>query len=200
MIEFYGSPMSSSGRTHWMLEEVGVAYDYKRVDTRAGQTRTPEFLRMYGGGKIPVLRDGDLVLGESMAINFYLAEKYKPELMPDDMLGRAQTYQWSFWALTNLQPDLLSIMFDSMLPEEARDPGAYGPVKKRVHELLKFFEDGLSGKHYLVGERFSVADVNAGSVMNLALATGMLADYPHISAWMTRLTARPAFVRARGAQ
>ena len=86
-----------------------------------------------------------------------------------------------------------------MLPEAARDPAAYLPVKKRVHELLQFFEQGLAGKQYLVGEGFSVADVNAGSVMNLALATGMLGDYPSISAWMARLTARPAFARARGA-
>ena len=82
MIELYGSPMSSAGRTRWMLEEVGVSYEYRRVDTRAGQTRTPEYLRMYGGGTVPVLRDGDLVLGESMAINFYLAEKYGPDLGP----------------------------------------------------------------------------------------------------------------------
>ena len=83
MIELYGSPMSSAGRTRWMLEEVGVSYEYRRVDTRAGQTRTPEYLRMYGGGTVPVLRDGDLVLGESMAINFYLAEKYGPDLLPN---------------------------------------------------------------------------------------------------------------------
>ena len=74
--------MSSSARSRWMLEEVGVSYEYRRVDTRAGQSRTPEYLRMHGGGKVPVLRDGDVVLGESMAINFYLAEKYGPELLP----------------------------------------------------------------------------------------------------------------------
>jgi glutathione S-transferase len=196
MIELYGSPMSSSGRTRWMLEEVGVAYDYKRVDTRAGGTRTSEYLRMYGGGKVPVLRDGDVTLGESMAINFYLAEKYRPELLPADPVGRAQALQWSFWALTNVQPELLTIMFDGMKPAEQRQPQTVEAAKGRVAPLLAFLEHSLAGKEYLVANRFSVGDVNAGSVANLARVTGLLAGYPAAGAWMERLAARPAFQRA----
>jgi glutathione S-transferase len=196
MIELYGSPMSSSGRTRWMLEEIGVTYDYKRVDTRNGGTRTPEYLRMYGGGKVPVLRDGDLTLGESMAINFYLAEKYKPELMPSDLAQRAQVYQWSFWATTNLQPELLTVMFEGMKPAEQRQPALADAAKDRAAPQLAFVEQALAGREFLVGNRFSVADVNAGSVANLARATRLLAGYPNASAWMERLAARPAYQRA----
>ena len=196
MIELYGSPNSSSARTRWMLEEVGVSYEYRRVDTRAGQARTPEYLRMYGGGCVPVLRDGDVVLGESMAINFYLAEKYGPELLPKGLLERAQAMQWSFWAITMLQPDLLTVMFDGMKPKDSRKPEAVDSAKKRLAPLLTHLDQSLANREYLVTNRFTVADCNAGSVANLARATGLLAALPNTLAWMERLAARPAFQRA----
>lgn len=196
MIELYGAPMSSSGRTRWMLEEVGVPYEYKRVDTRSGQTRSPEYLALYGGGKVPVLRDGDLVLGESIAINFYLAEKYKPELMPSELEQRARAYQWSLWGVTNLQNELLTIMFDAMRPAEQRNASATEAAKASALSLLQFLERSLQGRSYLLGEQLSVADVNLGSVINLARRTGLLAELPNTAAWMERLAARPAYVRA----
>jgi glutathione S-transferase len=196
MIELYGSPNSSSARTRWMLEEVGVSYEYRRVDTRAGQSRTPEYLRMYGGGRVPVLRDGDVVLGESMAINFYLAEKYGPELLPKGLIERAHAMQWSFWAITMLQTDLLTVMFDGMKPKESRNPEAVDAAKKRLTPLLTHLDQSLTNREYLVANRFTVADCNAGSVANLARATGLLAPLPNALAWMERLAARSAFQRA----
>ena len=196
MIELYGSPMSSAGRTRWMLEEVGVSYEYRRVDTRAGQTRTPEYLRMYGGGTVPVLRDCDLVLGESMAINFYLAEKYGPDLLPKGLIERAQAMQWSFWAITMAQPDLLTVMFDGMKPKEARKPDAVEAAKKRLIPLLAHLDQSLTGRDYLVASRFTVADCNTGSIANIARATGLLESLPNARAWMERLAARPAYQRA----
>lgn len=196
MIELYGAPQSSSGRCRWMLEEVGAPYEYKRVDVRAGECRTPEFTRLYGAAMVPVLRDGELVLGESIAINFYLAEKYAPELLPSDLGLRAQAYQWSLWAITNLQPGLLAVMFDAMKPADERDSTAVDAAKLRLQPQLDFLDRALEGRTYLVGDRFSVADVNAGSVLNLARVTGMLTGLPNAGAWMERLTARPAFQRA----
>jgi len=95
MIHFFGSPASSAGRTHWLLEELHVPYEYQRVSTRDGQTRTPEFLAMNPSGKIPFLRDGDIKLFESVAINFYLAEKYGAALWASALPERALLYQWS---------------------------------------------------------------------------------------------------------
>jgi glutathione S-transferase len=124
-----------------------------------------------------------------MAINFYLAEKYKPELVPSDLMERAQAYQWSFWAITNLQPDLLTVMFEGGKPSAEA-------AKGRLQPLLAFLEQSLVGRQYLLGNRFTVADVNAASVVNLARHTGLLAGLPSASAWMERLAARPAYQRA----
>jgi glutathione S-transferase len=196
MIELYGSPQSSSGRSRWMIEEVGVPYEYKRVDVRGGQCKTPEYTSMYGGATVPVLRDGDVVLGESIAINFYLAEKYAPELLPSDLALRGLVYQWSLWAITNVQPDVLSVMFDAMRPAEQKNPSVVDAAKLRLQPQLAFLDRALEGHEYLVGDRFTVADVNAGSVLNIARAIGLLGGLPNVGTWMERLTARPAFQRA----
>src|SRR5262245_26582684 len=112
--------MSSAGRSLWMLEEVGVPYEYKKVNLREEAARS-EYKKVNPGGKVPFLIDGDVRLAESIAINFYLAEKYKPELWPGDLAERALVYQWSLWSITNLQPETMRFLaHTSFLPEAER--------------------------------------------------------------------------------
>jgi glutathione S-transferase len=196
MIQFYGSPMSSAGRTHWMLEEVSAPYEYHRTNPRDGSTRTPEFLAINPAGTVPAIVDDGFHLSESVAINFYLAEKYRPELLGGDAQERAIVHQWSLWAMTNLLPELLTIMRQSMLPEAARNFAAVDAAKSRVEPMLAYLEQSLRGREYLVGGRFTLADVNAGSVVNLGKATGLLESYPDTAAWLAGLAARPAWKRA----
>jgi glutathione S-transferase len=202
MIEFYGAPASSSGRTHWLLEEIGVPYSYKRVDTRNGETRSPEFLRMYPSGKVPVLKDGDFVLGESMAIDFYLAEKYQPALLPSDSRERAEIYQWSFWAISNLQPPLLSLMFANFGQSAGEPTPQLQSARRDADHLLGALELALTGNTHLVGGRFTLADLHVASIVNLALVAKLLdaARYANTSNWLERMRVRPAWQRAAKAQ
>ena len=195
MIQFYGAPMSSAGRTHLMLEEVGVPYEFHRVNLRDEAARA-EFLKLNPAGKIPYLVDGDFKLIESCAINFYLAEKYKPELMPTDLHERTRVYQWSFWALTNVQPDAIVVMFSMMRPNEAH--GDIAAKKAHCQRLLDYLESSLDG--YLVGKRFTVADINAGSVVNLAQRVNAATLGPKTTAWIDGLRAREGWkkVAAQG--
>lgn len=197
MIHFYGSPMSSAVRTHWMLEEVGVPYEYHRINLRAGDQRKPEYLAINPHGKIPCIRDGSLTLVESMAINFYLAEKYGKDLMPRNVEEKGEVYQWSFWAISNLQPLLLTVLLNTMfLPESERDPKAVEKAREQIPSYLGIIDGALKGKPYLVGGRFTVADVNAGSVLELATMLGFDLDAtPDLKGWLDRLHARPAFQR-----
>ncbi len=194
MIKLYGAPMSSAGRTRWMIEETGVAYDFVVTNMRDAAGRA-ELEKVFPGSKIPYLIDGDVKLFESMAINFYLAEKYAPALWPTDLVERAEVYQWSFWALTNLQPEAMTVMRHvAMLPPDQRDPAKAEEGKVGVQRYLEQLEDALTGE-YLVGGRITVADVNVGSVVNIPLRTGQSAG-PRVTAWMDRLRARPAYQRA----
>ncbi len=194
MITFFGAPASSAGKTHWMLEEVGVPYEYRRVELRDPVSLT-EFKSINPGGKVPFLVDGDLRLFESVAINLYLAERYRPQLLPSSPEGRALVYQWSLWGITNLQPDALAYMFQAMSPQGVRDEAAMAATRERVGKLFDQIEAALTGP-YLLGDHFTVADVNAGAVVNLALRAGAAQPGPRVAAWMESLRARPAYQRA----
>jgi glutathione S-transferase len=198
MIVFYGAPMSSAARTRWMLEEVGVPYEYKRISIREGDTKKPEFLKISPAGKIPVIQDGPLTLTESVAINFYLAQKYAQGLMPSDLAARAHVYEWSFWAVTNVQPLLLAILLNTMIhPEAERDPKAVAAARAQIPPYMEFLNRSLEHKPYLVGDQFTVADLNAASVIGLSAFVGVdLSGYPHAQAWLNRVQGRPSFAKS----
>lgn len=196
MLRFYGSPMTSSGRTHWMLEECDIEYEYVVTNTRDGSMHGEAFRAVDPFGTVPYIVDGELRLAESIAINMYLAERYKPALLGADIFDRARIWQWSLWGITNLQPQTLQVMSHrSFLPEQERDPEIAAAASARVEALLGILEQELVGE-FLVGERFTAADVNCGSTVNLAVRVGLGADKPRIAAWLERLRERPAYQRA----
>jgi glutathione S-transferase len=195
MRTLYGSPMSSAGRSRWMLEEVGVPYEHVVVNLRDEAARAT-FTAINPAGKIPFLIDGDVRLGESIAINFYLAERYAPAMWSSDPVERARIYEWSLWAITNVQPESLRVMrHTAMLPEVDRRPDEAAAGTREVKRYLEYLEAQLGGD-FLVGGRLTVADVNVASVANLALRMGLPGAGPRTTAWMERLRARPAYQRA----
>lgn len=189
MIQFYGAPMSSAGRTHIMLEEVGVPFEYHRVNLR-DPAALAEYRKINPDGRVPYIIDGDFRLSESCAINFYLAEKYKPELLPAAGEDRARAMMWSFWAMTNLQPEALAVMFSMMKPDPAVDVSA---KKAMIARLVDQLERELDT--YLVGKKLSIADIIAGSVVNLVDRVKAAPLGPKSSAWLDGLRSRDAWKR-----
>lgn len=189
MIQFYGAPMSSAARTHLMLEEVGVPYQFHKITLRDAAAKT-EFQKINPSGRVPFIVDGDTRLQESCAINFYLAEKYKPEMMPANLVDRARVYEWSFWAMTNLQKEALAVMFSMMRPAEA--PPNIEQSKATAKSLCDEIEAAFTGD-YLVGNTYTVADVIVGSVVNLVQRVNAATLGPKTAAWVERLRGRDAW-------
>ncbi|MBA3582290.1 MAG: glutathione S-transferase family protein [Gammaproteobacteria bacterium] len=198
MLTLYGAPQSNADRSAWLLYEANVAFDYQKLDLRSAEGRAA-FAKINPALKMPYLVDGDVQIGESIAINFYIAEKYAPTLWGDTPEQRAQIYYWSLFAITNLLKDVLEVLGHTrVLAEELRSPKLAERSKDLAIRYLAVIEEALKDE-YLLGSRFTVADVNVGSVVHLADRIKITTLGPRTSAWLARLRARPAYQKAYGA-
>jgi glutathione S-transferase len=176
-----------------------VPYENVKTDF-VNDTKTPEFRKLNPNRHIPVLQDGDLVLWESLAINLYLARKYDKGLWPKSVEDEGRAYQWSVWAMTELEEPLLTaLMHRVAFPAEQRDAKKADDAAVRFAKPLEVLDGALAGRDYLLGPQFTVADLNVASVMAWApMAKLDLASAPKATAWLTRCTSRPALARAQG--
>ncbi|MGZ3743258.1 MAG: glutathione S-transferase family protein [Pseudobdellovibrionaceae bacterium] len=197
MIQIYGSPRSSAGRCFLMLEECGLSYEVMSLDMGKKEHKSEAFLKLNPNGKVPCLVDEGFVLWESAAIVHYLAEKYKPTLLGQTIQEKALVNQWSFWAMTEVQPPLVDILIQKLfVPEEKRDLALIARREKQVPALFEVLEKSLAHKKYLVGNTYSVADIMTGSVINTAMGLQLdLSPYPHIKSWMAEMKSRPAWIK-----
>ena len=198
MIKLYGIPASRAFRSLWMLEELGL--EYENVPTSfMGGTRTAEFLKLNPNGHIPVLQDGDLTLFESLAINLYLARRYDKGLWPKRVEDEGRAFQWSVWAMTELEEPLLTaLLHRAFFPAEQRDAKKADDAAERFKTPLAVLDGALAGKEHLLGGTFTVADLNVASVLSWAPLAGLdLGGAPNAQGWLGRCTGRPAFARVQ---
>ena len=138
MIKIYGPKLGSAFRCHVLMLEMGIEYEEIKVDFEKGDQFKPEYLRLNPNGKIPCIVDGDFVLWESMAINNYLATKYKTDLLGDSPEEKALVDQWSYWSMLEMQHNLYTIAFQKFrATEDQKDEKA---VEKAMEELPKVFK------------------------------------------------------------
>lgn len=130
-MKLYGAAYSRAGRCIWMLEEIGQPYDHVGTSPR-GETRTPEMLKLNPNGHVPVLDDNGYVIWESLAINQYLAEK-TGILWPAGAQAHGQIAQWSLWAMTEVEPHLVTMLMHMMFLPEA---SAARPLSSRPRPPL----------------------------------------------------------------
>ena len=199
MLQLYGNPRSRAMRCLWMLEEMGKPYQLIEKSTRADDLQTPEYRRLNPNARIPTLVDGDLVLWESMAINLYLAQKYEGlmDCAGPKVLGLAA--QWSFWAMLEMEPLLLDLLqHRALLPEFARDASYAERDELLLKKPLGVLNDALSGRDFLVGDSFTVADLNvAGILVWGKMGRLNLSSHAEVMRWFEACLARPAYGRVR---
>jgi glutathione S-transferase len=200
MITLYGITRSRALRCLWMLEELGLPYQRELVAT--SDVNRPDYLKINPNAHIPALKEDGLILFESLAINLYLADKYAKkqgtQLWPDTVEQRGQCYQWSVWAMTELEAvSLAALRHNVLLPEGERDAGAARKAVEGCAKPLRVLNGALADRPYLLGDTFTVADLNVSAVGNWAERGRVpMDDYPRTKDWLTRCTQRPAFKKA----
>ena len=175
MLTIYGSVNSRAMRVLWMAAELGLKYDHKDWLPRAPETKTPEFRALNANSRVPTIDDDGFVLSESMAINLYLAKKHKSALYPADAKNEALAWQWSLWETDRLDRQIVDyVRHTSALPAAERKPALAEKAWNEVVPAFDVLEAALAKSKYLLGNEFSVADLNVAAALFRALSVDQI--------------------------
>ena len=197
-ITFYTNPMSRGRIVHFLLEELGVPYDMKILDFEKGEHKAPAYLKINPMGKVPAIVHRGVVVTECAAICAYLADVYaKAGLAPAlDDPQRGTYLRWIFFGAGCVEPALVDKMFDRA-PVERKGALGYGSYDDTLNAL----EAAITPGPYILGDRFSAADVYVGSQIQWGMMVKSLEPRPKFQQYAERLAARPAMQRLmKGAQ
>jgi glutathione S-transferase len=190
-IALYHHPYSRAAGTVWMLEEVGVEYELRFVDIMTGAHKAPAIIELNPMGKVPILVDGETVVTESAAIGIYLADRYASgKLAPAlDDPARGTYLRWSFFSPSVIEPGAMARMAGWDVKASQAGWGTYDA-------MVAAMESALARGPFLLGEKFSMADVIFGGTLSYMLTVKMLEPKPAFTGYAERLNARPALQRA----
>jgi len=205
MLTIYGVYRSRASRNIWLANELGLSFRHVPIMQRyrlpdpppAGvlHSKSPEFLKINPNGHIPSIDDDGLVLHESLAINLYLARKHGTALAPASVSEDGRMTMWSLWAAIEVEGHALNILYHRVgNAGRPMDPKVADQAVEALRGPFAVLDAALAGDGYLVGGRFTVADINVAEVVRYAQAAPELfADAPHVKTWLAACQARPAF-------
>lgn len=199
-IRLYGVGASRTVRVIWMLSELGLKYEHDPISFADARLKEAAYLAVNPNGRIPAITVDGVTLFESVAINLYLADKFGGPLAPRNAEERGLATQWSVWAMTELDKDLTVWAFNAIVkPEAERDTQAASTALENLQRPLKALEASLQKTPYLLGDRFTVADLNVAAVLYRGLVMD-LAKYPKVATWLQTCWLREAALVARRAR
>ena len=196
-LKIYGVPISRSISNIWAALELGIEYENVPIGWHDDSIYGDAYRRINPNARVPAIKDGDFIMWESLAINLYLAKKHGGPLAPRTLQEEALAWQWSLWAAVHFEKPLMQWAFNAFI----LDPGERNPevAAKALDELRPLFKvlDGQLGKApYLVGDRFTIADLNVGCVLLRPRQRLDLADFQKLKAWDKAVFERPAAKQA----
>jgi glutathione S-transferase len=206
-LKLYGGAKNRGRRCYWLAKELGLDIEPIEIDLHSGQHKSPDFLLLNPNGQVPVLDDGGLILYESFAINLYLAKQYGTAkgspLAPRSPQEEALMTQWSFWVVNEVEHLQMTILQHRLtaaghsatvlLPEEARDAKRADEAWEKLQKPLGILDATLTGRDYLVGDRFTVADLNVAIVFSTFSRLDLeLTRFPNLRTWLDTCLGRPA--------
>ncbi len=192
-ITLYHAPNSRSSATLLLLEELGAPYDLHVLNMQTGEQRKPAYLAVNPMGKVPAIRHGDALVTEQVAVYIYLADLF-PEAGLAPPIGdplRGPYLRWLVFYGSSFEP----AMVDHALKREPGRPATmpYGDFDTMLNTLLNQLEKGP----YILGERFSAADLLWGATLTLMTGWKLVPDLPVIRACVERHNARPSVARVK---
>lgn len=199
MLTLYYGPQTRSTRPRFLLEELGVPYEIHRLDLSKGEHKSEEYLKVHPLGKVPALRDGEQVLFESVAICLYLADRFSEKGLAPALNSpeRGLYYQWILFAVATLEPLIGTIFVNVVRQPENKELPATKDAQKTFAQCVTVLEAALAKGPFILGEKFSAADVILGSMLAWAKNLQLLEGQPNILGYVARIAARPAYQNAR---
>jgi len=196
-LRIYGIARTRAFRVLWVAKELGLDYQHLPIEIGDDGAKSPEFLAINPNGRLPVIVDGDFVLFESLAITLYLAKKYSSgKLYPGTLEGEARAWQWSLWAVTEVDRGVnIWSLHAVRLPPGERNNALREEALKVIASPFKVLDAAVAQQPYLLGNEFSVADLNVAAVISRAADMDLLA-WLHLKAWLTRCLGRSAALEA----
>jgi glutathione S-transferase len=203
MLKIYGVYRSRATRPLWLVEEIGLPFEHVPViqayrlpePLEPGSpvnTLSAEFLAVNPMGSIPSIDDDGFRLHESLAISIYLARKYGGDLGPKDIEEEALMVQWSLFAATSVETPALKIQ--STKADTAAGEAEIEVAARLLKRPCDVLEKHLATTHYMVGDRFTAADINVAEILRYARGHNALFDSrPSLKAWYEACTSRPAY-------
>jgi GSH-dependent disulfide-bond oxidoreductase len=205
MIEFYFHPTPNPAKIALFLEETGLPYEMKPVDTSKGDQHDPGFRKINPNGKVPAIVDTEgpdgtrAVVFDSTAILIYLAEKTGQYL--GTAQDRPQLLSWLMFIATGLGPfSGQAVHFQHAAPEGM--DYAVNRYRREADRHYQVLNDHLKGREFIVGNEYTIADMSAWGWIDRAprvfkTSEDALAPYPELKRWFASIEARPAVARAR---
>jgi glutathione S-transferase len=203
MLTIYGVYRSRASRNYWLAGELGIPFKsepviqaYRLRDPNAADapphTRTAAFLKVNPNGHIPSMDDDGVKLHESLAINLYLAKKHGGALAPANLAEDGLMTMWSLWAANELETNALKVMTNRA--GKLRDEKLALEAVDALRAPFAVLDQTLADSGFLVGGRFTVADINVAEVVRYAMAAPELFEAaPRVKKWLETCHARPAF-------
>ena len=206
MLKIYGVYRSRASRNLWLAGELAIPFQHIPViqvyrlpnPDAAGaplHTRSPAFLKVNPNAQIPSIDDDGFILNQSLAINLYLAKKHGGPIAPADGAEDGRMTAWSLWAAADVEPHAIQVLYHRVgKPPAERDPKIAEAAVEALRAPFAVLDHALAATGYLVGKRFTVADLNVAEVIRYAMpAPELFAAAPHIKSWLAACHARPAF-------
>jgi len=196
-LRIYGIARTRAFRALWMADELGLDYEHLPIEIGDAGAAAPQFRKLNPNGRLPFIDDDGFVLFESLAITLYLARKHSSGgLYPATLEDEAKTWQWTSWALTEVDRGVnIWSLHAVRLPPDERDSARREEALRVLVKPFGVLDAALAMQPYLLGDDFTVADLNVAAVISRAVDMDLSA-VPNLKGWLTRCLARPAAQKA----